>query len=84
MKRREFAGLAVLWRGLWQHVLRLTRKVARIGVVGSAADLSGPLPPNRTVRAFLHGMAELGHVYGRNFVSAPRGTEGTLPLPDGG
>jgi len=45
--------------------------------------MTGPLPPNRTVSALLRGMAELGHVYDRNFVTEPRGADGTLPL-DGG
>ncbi|MCG2631075.1 ABC transporter substrate-binding protein [Bradyrhizobium sp. WYCCWR 13023] len=55
-----------------------SRKVARIGIVsigGLTADMSGPLPNNRTVRAFLRGMAELGYVFGRDFVTEPRGTD---------
>src|SRR5262245_64670813 len=37
--------------------------------------MTGPLPSNRTVRAFLRGMAELGYVYGRDFVTEPQGTD---------
>jgi ABC-type uncharacterized transport system substrate-binding protein len=37
--------------------------------------MMGPLPTNRTVRAFLRAMAELGYVYGRDFVTEPRGTD---------
>ena len=37
--------------------------------------MTGPLPSNRDVRAFLRGMAELGYVYGRDFVTEPRGTD---------
>jgi len=37
--------------------------------------MTGPLPRNRTVRAFLRGMAELGYVFGRDFVTEPRGTD---------
>jgi putative tryptophan/tyrosine transport system substrate-binding protein len=55
------------------------RRVARIGIVsvgGPSAEMTGPLPRNRNVRAFLRGMAELGYVYGRDFVTEPRGTDG--------
>lgn len=54
------------------------RKVARIGIVsigGPSGEMTGPLPRNRNVRAFLRGMAELGYVYGREFVTEPRGTD---------
>lgn len=54
------------------------RKVARIGIVsvgGSSDEMTGPLPRNRSVRAFLRGMAELGYVFGRDFVTEPRGTD---------
>jgi putative ABC transport system substrate-binding protein len=56
--------------------------VVRIGVVsigGPTADMKGPLPRNRSVRAFLRGMAELGYVFDRDFVTEPRGTDG-IPL----
>jgi ABC-type uncharacterized transport system substrate-binding protein len=54
------------------------RKVMRIGVVvigGTSDDMTGPLPRNRNVRMFLRGMAELGYVYGRDFITEPRGIE---------
>ncbi len=60
-----------------------SHKVARIGIVsigGLTADMSGPLPNNRTVRAFLRGMAELGYVFGRDFVTEPRGTDGVSSI----
>ena len=44
--------------------------------------MTGPLPPNRTVRAFLRGMAELGYVYGRDFVTEPRGTDGIAAVSE--
>ena len=37
--------------------------------------MTGALPNNRNVRTFLRGMAELGYVYGRDFVTEPRGTD---------
>lgn len=58
------------------------RKVARIGIVsigGPSADMTGSLPRNRNVRAFLRGMAELGYVFGRDFVTEPRGTD-SIPV----
>ena len=54
------------------------RKVARIGIVsigGPSVEMTGPLPRNRNVRAFLRGMAESGYVHGRDFVTEPRGTD---------
>jgi putative ABC transport system substrate-binding protein len=64
----------------WPTAVRpqTARKVARIGIIsigGPSADMMGPLPSNRNVRAFLRGMAELGHVFGRDFVTEPRGTD---------
>lgn len=79
MRRRKFIALfggALAWP-IAAHAQQLTRKIARIGIVsigGPTAEMTGPLPPNRTVRAFLRGMAELGYVYGRDFVTEPRGT----------
>ena len=80
MRRREF--LALVGSAAVSPIAAPAQlaKVARIGIVsigGSTADMMGPLPPNRTVRAFLRGMAELGYVYGRDFVTEPRGTDGT-------
>jgi putative tryptophan/tyrosine transport system substrate-binding protein len=80
MRRREFIAL-VGSAAAWPIAARaqLAQRIARIGIVsigGPTADMTGPLPPNRTVRAFLRGMAELGYVYGRDFVTEPRGTDG--------
>jgi putative ABC transport system substrate-binding protein len=79
VRRREFIAL-VGSAAAWPIAARaqLAKKIARIGIVsigGPTAGMSGPLPPNRTVRAFLRGMAELGYVYGRDFVTEPRGTD---------
>jgi ABC-type uncharacterized transport system substrate-binding protein len=86
MKRREFIAL-VGSAAAWPMAARaqVMRKVARIGIVsigGPTADMTGPLPPNRTVRAFLRGMAELGYVYGRDFVTEPRGTDGIAAVAE--
>lgn len=64
----------------WPEAARTqsARKMTKIGVVvigGTSEDMTGPLPRNRNVRMFLRGMAELGYVYGRDFVTEPRGIE---------
>ncbi len=59
------------------------RKVARIGILGFAAttsDMMGPQPRRPSTIAFLRGMRELGYVYGRDFVTEPRGGEGRPEL----
>ena len=62
-----------------------SRRVARIGIVsvgGPSADMTGALPNNRNVRAFLRGMAELGYIYGRDLVTEPRGTDAMPAVAD--
>jgi ABC-type uncharacterized transport system substrate-binding protein len=62
-----------------------SRRVARIGIVsagGPSADMAGPQPNNRYVRAFLRGMAELGYIFGRDFVTEPRGTDAMPAVAD--
>src|SRR5262245_17928281 len=86
MNRREFTTL-IGGATAWPLTARAqqTRKPARVGIVsigGPTADMTGPLPSNRTVRAFLRGMAELGYVYGRDFVTEPRGTDGIEAVPE--
>src|SRR4029077_7390133 len=54
------------------------RKVARIGILNwsaPVADMSGPEPRSRGVNALLRRLHELGHVYGQDFVTEPRGGE---------
>jgi len=67
---------AIAWPG--KARAQPARKVTRIGVVmvgGTSDDMKGPLPRSPNVRAFLRGMAELGHVFGRDFVIELRGIE---------
>ena len=80
MDRRRFIGsisaLAFTWP-MSVHT-QTAHRVSRVGIVsiaGPTADMMGPLPRNRTVRAFLRGMAELGYVFGRDFVTEVRGTD---------
>ena len=35
--------------------------------------MTGPEPQSPSVNALLQGLRELGYVYGRNFVTEPRG-----------
>lgn len=63
------------------HVLHAQqgRKPARVGMltVGSTtAEMTGPDPQSAVVRSFLAGMRALGYVYGRDFVTEPRGGAG--------
>jgi putative ABC transport system substrate-binding protein len=55
-----------------------TSKMPTIGIisVGATSDMIGPEPRSRIVRALLRGMRDLGYVYGRDFVTEPRGDEG--------
>jgi len=80
VKRREFISLlggAATWpltaRGQQRH------KLARIGLlsVGSTtAEMTGPDPQSPVVKSFLDGMRALGYVYGKDFVTDPRGGAG--------
>ena len=74
--RRQFLASMISASVAWPMAARAqaVRKVARIGVVsigGPSGEMTGPLPSNRNVRASLRGMAELGYVYGREFVTEP-------------
>lgn len=53
-------------------------KVYRIGILGlrATSDLMGPSPQSPSTKALLRGLNELGYVYGTDFVTEPRGSEG--------
>jgi len=54
------------------------RKVARIGILSFSTpvtDMSGPEPRSPGVNALLRGLRELGRMYGRDFVTEPRGAK---------
>jgi len=81
MKRREFvrglAGTSLVWPNVLQA--QHSRKLARIGLltVGSTtAEMTGPEPQSPVIKSFLGGMRALGYVYGRDFVTEPRGGAG--------
>jgi putative ABC transport system substrate-binding protein len=81
MNRRAFTGNLALGI-LVVHRTALAqpaRKVPRIGILGLSdrtADLIGPEPRNPSISAFVRGLRELGYVYGKHFVTEPRGAEG--------
>jgi putative ABC transport system substrate-binding protein len=81
MKRREFFGGLAVASLAWPKVLQAqqSRKLARIGLltVGSTtAEMTGPEPQSAVIKSFLGGMRALGHVYGLDFVTEPRGGAG--------
>lgn len=53
-------------------------KMYRVGVlgVGDASEYAGPHPRSPFTTALLRGLGELGYVYGKHFVTEPRGAEG--------
>ncbi len=81
MDRRAFIGslalatLAVPGAALAQPA----RKVYRIGILSPTSmtsEMVGPQPQSPFVNALLRGLRELGYVYGKHFVTEPRGGEG--------
>ena len=54
------------------------RKIYRVGILGPfvGSDIVGPEPRSPFVSALLRGLRELGYVYGKDFVTEPRGDEG--------
>jgi putative ABC transport system substrate-binding protein len=53
-------------------------KISRIGILGlrATSDLVGSLPRSPSAKALLHGLGQLGYVYGEHFVTEPRGAGG--------
>ena len=81
MNRREIVRGLVGGSLLTPNVLQAEqgRRPARVGLltVGSTtAEMTGADPQSSVVRSFLGGMRALGYVYGRDFISEPRGGAG--------
>ena len=58
-------------------------KVPRIGILsfaGPTAEIAGPAPRRPSASQLLRGLRDLGYVYGRDFVTEPRGAEGRPEL----
>lgn len=79
MKRRTWVGGGALWLAA-PVAFAQPRKLHRIGVLTSftGADYAGPQPSNDNAKALLHGMAELGYVYGQHYVTEVRSAEGNM------
>ena len=80
MRRRDFIA-GVGGAAAWPLAARAqpTGKAHRVGLVFSTAPMStmaGPDPINLAVRAFVHGLRDLGYVEGRNLVVERRSAEG--------
>jgi putative ABC transport system substrate-binding protein len=80
-RRRDFIAMLGCPALVWPLLARAQpiNKLARIGLflVGDAtANMTGPEPKNRYVNSLLNGLRERGYVYGRDFVTEPRGGEG--------
>jgi len=81
VNRRAFIGSLTIGIIPVPHVARaqLARKVYRIGILSSidtTSEMTGPQPRSRITSALLHGLRELGYVYGEHFVTEPRGSGG--------
>src|SRR5262245_24233949 len=86
MHRRVFLGSLTLgvFARPWTVGAQSAGKPYRVGILttGSTAAMIGPTPASPSVSALLHGMQALGRVYGRDFLTEPRGAERQLdPLP---
>lgn len=70
------AGALVVRTGFAQS------RVRRIGILGlgSTARIVGPEPAAPDIAAFVQGMRDAGYVWGRDFVTVPRGSEGRPEL----
>ena len=79
MQRRSLIGAAGIWAPWRSADSQSAGKLYRIGLVVSqfkASDVTGPQTQSPGVNALLAGLRELGYVYGENFVTVPRSSEG--------
>src|SRR5262249_60934346 len=82
MNRRTFIGGSIALGTLAMPnatTAQPGRKIARIGILsfaGTAAEITGPDPGRPSVKALLIGLQKLGYIYGRDFVTVPRGGGG--------
>jgi len=82
VRRRVFVLASAGVLGAWPNMVRLqpARRVPRVALVGSftPADAAGMDPVDLEVRAFLHGLRELGLVDGKSVVVERRSTAGRV------
>ena len=78
-RRRFISGLAMgTLAGPIVASAQPAHKVARIGVLGflsPTTDMTGSEPRSPSTKALVRGLRDLGRVYGRDFVTEPRGGE---------
>jgi len=79
MRRRAFLGAFGLLAAPLAVEAQQASKVYRVGMLSAftaTSEMVGPQPQSPFVSAFLHGMRDLGYVYGEHFATEPRGGEG--------
>ena len=80
MDRRTFIRISVLGEIAVTRAAsaKSPRKIYRVGILGPfvGSDIVGPEPRSPFVSALLRGLRELGYVYGKDFVTEPRGDDG--------
>jgi putative ABC transport system substrate-binding protein len=77
MKRRTLIGTCGLWLASLASRAQPARKVYRIGIltVGPGAAAAGAEPQSRSAAELLRGLRELGHIYGKHFVTEACGAD---------
>jgi putative ABC transport system substrate-binding protein len=84
MERREFITLLGGVATTWSPVARAQQSGRRQPIVAlvlplvTQAEMAGPDPVEPIVRAFVHGLRDLGWIEGRNIVIERRSAEGDL------
>jgi len=80
MQRRRLVVAAGLWSAVGTSA-QPRGKVHRIGILGSmmpATEMAGPQTGSPPINALLRGLREAGYVYGEQFVTEVRSSEGRL------
>ena len=70
-------------RSIHRPKTKMRAKIPRVGILHfgtTTSDMLGPEPRHSSTAAFLDGMRELGYLYGRDFLTEPRGGEGKPEL----
>ena len=80
MRRRDFiaclGAATVTWPLVAKAQSSKVYRVALVATVAPVAEMAGPEPVNRSVRAFLHALRAFGYVEGQNLILERRSTEG--------
>jgi putative ABC transport system substrate-binding protein len=80
MRRRDFIALLGAATVTWPlAAVAQSAKVHRVALVTTTApvaEMTGPEPVNRAVRAFLHALRAFGYIEGQNLILERRSAEG--------